>query len=112
MSQNAETTGRLLSLIILLHFQPGGIFDLASKTFGGDNYDNEVTRLATENTELIGKLESQEKMMKKLKRQLKIYNKKLNAPDRKWIFFDFTKKIKCEYGFGRSGDIKQPKKCP
>ena len=81
------------------HFQPGGIFDLASKTFGGDNYDNEVTRLATENTELIGKLESQEKMMKKLKRQLKIYNKKLNAPDRKLILLDFNENLRIVYSY-------------
>lgn len=45
----------------------------------------ELTRLTSENFELEAQVESLEKQNKKLKRQLKLYSKKLNTMECKWM---------------------------
>ena len=60
----------------------------------GADVQYELTRLSSENFELLGKVESLDKMNKKLKRQLKAYSKKLNAVEGTSIRFTLYKKIK------------------
>lgn len=54
-----------------LTFQNGGTFE--------ENLQMELARLSSENLEQQALLESLEKQNRKLKRQLKLYNKKLNT---------------------------------
>ena len=41
----------------------------------------ELTRLSSENMELLSKMESMDKLNKKLKRQLKVYSRKFNMAE-------------------------------
>lgn len=54
-------------------------FDVSSSL--EENMQHEVARLSRENTELLARVESMDKVNKKLKRQLKLYSRKLNTGD-------------------------------
>nr|CAB3264158.1 unconventional myosin-Va [Phallusia mammillata] len=56
-----------------------GSFDMTSPFDG--NVQQELTRMSSENLELLARIESMDKQNRKLKRQLKLYSRKLNIAD-------------------------------